>query len=106
MKIPWRRLVWLVIAIVPVAAAGTILWLGTRDLSRYQTRLADQIRKVTGRELATRVPLSVRISREPALVAEGVTLSNATWASRPELARVRRITMYLDPFALMLGEAK
>jgi uncharacterized protein involved in outer membrane biogenesis len=106
MRIPWRRLAWLIIALIPVAAAGTILWLGTRDLSRYQARLTEQIRKVTGRELSTRVPLSVRISREPALVAEGVTLTNAAWGSRPELARVRKVTMYLDPFALFLGEAR
>ena len=101
-----RRLLWLIIAIVPVAAAGMILWLGTRDLSRYQARLTDQIRKVTGRELAARVPLSVHIGRHPALVAEGVTLSNAPWGTRPELARVRKLTMYLDPFALLLGEAR
>jgi AsmA family protein len=106
MRIPWRRLIWATIILVPVAAAGIILWLSTRDLSRYQARLTEQIRKVTGREIVTRVPLSVRIGREPALVAEGVTLSNATWASRPELAKVRRITMYLDPFSLFLGEAK
>ena len=50
--------------------------------------------------------LSVKFGREPALVAEGVTLTNAPWASRPELARVRRLTMYLEPFSLLLGEAK
>jgi hypothetical protein len=54
MRIPWRRLAWLIIALIPVAAAGTILWLGTRDLSRYQARLTEQIRKVTGRELSRR----------------------------------------------------
>jgi uncharacterized protein involved in outer membrane biogenesis len=39
-------------------------------------------------------------------VAEGITLSNAPWGTRPELARVRKITMYLDPASLLLGEAK
>jgi uncharacterized protein involved in outer membrane biogenesis len=105
-NIPWRRLLWIVVMLVPVAAVGTILWLSTRDLSRYQAKLTDQIRKVTGRELKTKVPLSVKLGRDPALVAEGLTLSNAEWASRPDLARVRRITMYLDPFSLFLGEAK
>jgi uncharacterized protein involved in outer membrane biogenesis len=105
-RIPWRRLIWAVMLLVPVAVVGTILWLSTRDLSRYQARLTEQIRKVTGRELKARVPLSVRLGREPALVAEGLTLSNAAWASRPDLAKVRRITMYLDPFSLFLGEAK
>ena len=83
-----------------------MIWLTTRDLTRYQTRLTDQIRKVTGRELKASVPLSVKLGRDPALVAEGLTLSNAGWASRPDLAKVRRITMYLDPFRLFLGEAK
>jgi len=106
MRIPWRRVIWAVVILVPVLAAGTILWLSTRDLSRYQARLSEQIRKVTGREITTRVKLSMKIGREPALVAEGVTLSNAPWASRPELARVRRLTMYLDPFSLLLGEAR
>jgi uncharacterized protein involved in outer membrane biogenesis len=106
MRIPWRRLAWISVIAVPIAVAGLILWGSTRDLSRYQARLTEQVRKVTGRELAARVPLSVRISREPALVAEGVTLTNASWGSRPELARVRKVTMFLDPFSLFLGEAK
>jgi hypothetical protein len=79
---------------------------GTRDLSRYQAKLTDQIRKVTGRELAARVPLSIKLGSEPAMVAEGVTLSNASWGSRPDLARVQRVTLYLDPFSLLLGEIK
>ena len=95
-RIPWRRLVWAVVILLPVAAVGTILWLSTRDLSRYQTKLTEQIRKATGRELKARVPLSVKLGREPALVAEGVTLSNAAWAKRPELAKVRRLTLYLS----------
>jgi len=105
-RIPWRRLIWMMVALLPVLAIGGVIWLTTRDLTRYQTRLTDQIRKVTGRELKASVPLSVKLGRDPALVAEGLTLTNAAWASRPDLAKVRRITMYLDPFRLFLGEAK
>ena len=96
----------MVLALVPLLAIGGVIWLTTRDLTRYQSRLTDQIRKVTGRELKATKPLSVKLGREPALVAEGLTLSNAAWASRPDLARVTRLTMYLDPFSLFLGEAK
>lgn len=106
MRIPWRRLAWIIVIAMPIVVAGLVLWGSTRDLSRYQARLTEQVRKVTGRELAARVPLAVRISREPALVAEGVTLANAPWGSRPALARVRKVTMFLDPFSLFLGEAK
>src|SRR5262249_61914483 len=51
-------------------------------------------------------PLSIGPGLAPAMVAEGVTLSNAPWGSRPDLARVRRLTAYIDPIALFLGEVK
>ena len=106
MRIPWKRLTWLLVALVPIVAIAGVIWVSTRDLSRYQARLIDQVRKVAGRELAAKVPLSIRLGLEPAMVAEGVTLSNAPWASRPDLARVRRLTAYIDPIALFLGEVK
>ncbi len=106
MRIPWRRLAWVLAVVIPLAVIGGLIWGATRDLSRYQARLTEQIRKVTGRELAARVPLSVKLGRYPAMVAEGVTLTNAPWGSRPELARVRKLTLFLDPVALLLGEIK
>jgi uncharacterized protein involved in outer membrane biogenesis len=106
MRIPWRRLAWILAATIPLLAIGGVIWGATRDLSRYQARLTEQIRKVTGRELAAKVPLAVRIGRYPAMVAEGVTLSNAAWGSRPDLARVRKLTLFLDPVSLLLGEVK
>jgi AsmA family protein len=106
MRVPWRRLTWVLIAAVPIVAIVGIVWVATRDLSRYQARLTEQIRKVTGREMAAKVPLAVKLGSEPAMVAEGVTLSNAPWGSRPELARVRKLTLYIDPVSLFLGEIK
>lgn len=106
MRISWRRLTWILVAVIPLAAAGGVTWIATRDLSQYQARLADQVRKATGRELAAKVPLSVLIGTEPAMVAEGVTLTNAPWGTRPEMVRVRKLTLYFDPFSLFLGELK
>jgi AsmA family protein len=105
-RIPWRQIAWITVISLPLAAVGAVVWGSARDLSRYQSRLMEQIHKATGRELAVHVPLSIHLGRDPALVAEGVTLSNAPWGSRPDLARVRKLTMYLDPVSLFLGEVK
>lgn len=106
MRVPWKRLTWILAAAVPIAAVAGIIWVGTRDLSRFQGRMVEQVRKVTGRELAARVPLGIKLGTEPAMVAEGVTLTNASWGSRPELARVRKLTLFLDPVSLFLGEIR
>ncbi|MBS0518147.1 MAG: hypothetical protein JSR90_05615 [Proteobacteria bacterium] len=105
-RIPWRQIAWITIITAPIVAIAAVIWGSSRDLSRYEARLATQIHKVTGRQIASRVPLSIHLGRDPALVAEGVTLSNAPWGSRPELARVRKLTLYLDLTSLLLGEVK
>jgi uncharacterized protein involved in outer membrane biogenesis len=105
-RIPWRQIAWITIITLPFAAVGAVVWGSARDLSRYQARLIEQVHKVTGRQLSVRVPLSIHLGRDPSLVAEGVTLSNASWGSRPELAKVRKITLYLAPLRLLLGEVK
>ncbi len=105
-RIPWRQVTWITVISVPVVAIAAVIWGSTRDLSRYEARLAGHVHMVTGRQVASRVPLSIHLGRDPALVAEGVTLSNAPWASRPELARVRKLTLYLDPTSLFLGEVR
>jgi uncharacterized protein involved in outer membrane biogenesis len=106
MSIRWRLVLWIAVVVVPLVAGIGLVWSKTRDLSRYQARLEAQVHRVTGRDLVARVPLKVHFSREPSLIAEDVTLANAPWGSRPDLARVRKITMYLDPFSLFLGESK
>ncbi len=106
MRVPWKRVAWILGTVVPVAAVVGVVWAGTRDLSRFQARLTDQVRKVTGREIVARVPLTFRIGTQPAMVAEGVTMSNAAWGSRRELAKVRKLTLFLDPASLFLGEVK
>jgi uncharacterized protein involved in outer membrane biogenesis len=106
MRIRWRRVALVAAVVIPLAAVGGVLWAATRDLSRYQTRLTEQVRKVTGRELVARVPLTIKLGTQPSMVAEGITLTNAAWGTRPELARVRKLTLFLDPVSLMLGEVK
>ena len=46
MRIRWRLVLWSAVVVVPVVAAGVLIWSKTRDLSRYQSRLEDQVRRV------------------------------------------------------------
>jgi hypothetical protein len=104
----WRLLkiaTVLMVALVLLVGGG-FAWVGTRDLSTYQARIIDEVRKVTGRELAAKGKLRVNWSWRPSATAENVTLSNAAWGSRPEMVRVRRITVHLDLATLLLGELK
>jgi hypothetical protein len=95
-----------VTAVLLLAPLGLYLWASSRDLSRYQSQIAEQVRRVTGRELAMKGGLRVNFTLSPSAVAEDVVLANAAGGSRPEMARIKRLVLHLDPYALMLGEAR
>lgn len=86
-----------------VAASFVFLW--TLDLERYKPLVADIVRAATGREVAIAGPLVPRLGLSPALVAEGVSLSNAAWGeSRPMFAAERlEARLRLMPLITSLG---
>lgn len=102
---------WLIIAgagllVALLAPAGLYVWASTRDLSRYQNQIVDQVRRATGRDLVIRGQLRVNFTFSPSAVAENVTLSNMEGGTRPEMARVSRMVLHLDPISLLLGEMR
>lgn len=102
---------WLIIAgavllVALLTPAGLYVWASTRDLSRYQNQIVDQIRRATGRELAIKGQLRVNFTLSPSAVAENVTLSNMEGGTRPEMARISRLILHLDPVSLLLGEMR
>lgn len=102
---------WLIIAgavllVALLTPAGLYVWASTRDLSRYQSQIVDQVRRATGRELAIKGQLRINFTFSPSAVAENVTLSNMEGGTRPEMARISRMVLHLDPISLLLGEMR
>jgi hypothetical protein len=102
---------WLIIAgagllVALLTPAGLYVWASTRDLSRYQSQIVDQVRRATGRELAIKGQLRVNFTFSPSAVCENVTLSNMDGGTRPEMARISRLILHLDPISLLLGEMR
>jgi uncharacterized protein involved in outer membrane biogenesis len=100
------RITALILAVSVLVPAGLYLWASSRDLSRYQNQIAEQVRKATGRELAMRGGLHVNFTLSPSAVAEDVVLANAPGGSRPDMARIKRLVFHLDPVSLLLGEVR
>ena len=94
------------LAVMVVVPAGLYLWASTRDLSRYQNQLAEQVRKATGRELVVKGGLRIDFTLSPSAVAEDIVLTDAAGGSRPETARIKRVVLHLDPLSLLLGEIR
>ncbi len=76
------------------------------DVSSYRDILAQAAMAATGRDLAIRGKLSLKMSLSPALVANDVTFANAPWGSRPEMITLGRIEAKISLLPLLTREVR
>ncbi len=81
-------------ALAVVAVAGAIVYVTTIDPATLIAPAQAKVRQATGRELrvgAARIALSLH----PRIVLSDVALSNAPWASTPDLVKAQRVELSL-----------
>jgi AsmA family protein len=93
------------VAIVVAVGAGAYL-LSRIDEGTLAREAQAVVKKATGRTLDIGGKIDLRISFTPAIVAESVRFSNASWGSRPDMARARRIEVELDLIPLIRGTVR
>ena len=85
-----RRLLIALAAAVVIVVAGAAIFAATFDADAYKPRIAEAVRRSTGRDLALDGPLSLSLL-PPGLSARDVTFSNPPGLSRPEMAKLDRL---------------
>jgi uncharacterized protein involved in outer membrane biogenesis len=76
------------------------------DVNKYRDVAAQLGKSLTGRDLTIRGKLSLKISLNPALIAEDVVLANAPWASGPEMVRIQRLQVEIGLLPLLVHEVR
>jgi uncharacterized protein involved in outer membrane biogenesis len=92
-------------AVVFVAAIGTVaagVMVALFDADQYKRQVAQRVVDLTGRVVSID-NAELQLSLPPRVVLNGVRLKNAPWGSRPDMARVNRVTVKLDPLAAISG---
>ena len=99
----WKRVVGIAVFILVLLVLGTYLFLSTYDYNRLKPRIARIAKDATGRELTLAGDLDVKISLSPTLTAQQISLQNAPWGTRPELATLKRLEVQIGLLPLILG---
>ena len=90
-----------IFSLIIIIAIGGYLFVRNFDLNQYKSYVEDIVDKQLGRKLAINGNASVGISLIPTLVVEDVELSNAEWASQPQMAKIRRLEIKLSLLPLL-----
>ncbi len=95
----------LVVVLVALVVAGVAV-LKSMDFNAYKGLIAEEAEKATGRKLVIAGDLNLEISLNPALAVEGVTFANASWGSRPEMAKLKRLEAQVALLPLIGGQVR
>src|SRR5437764_8330741 len=90
MRIFWRTLAVLggVVLLLLIAIAIAVRTVDVREcLGPIQHRIKD----ATGRDLAVRGGIDLKLGLEPKLVLDDVTLANAPWSKDPQMVSAKRV---------------
>jgi uncharacterized protein involved in outer membrane biogenesis len=88
---------------------GASTFLAYLIVSSYQfnelkPRISRVVRELTGRELALRGNIQLKIGFRPALTVEDAHLENVSWGSRPELVKINRLELQVALLPLIRGD--
>ncbi len=90
-----------VVIVVGVAAATLALI----DLNAYRSEIGSRVEAATGRQLFIEGDLEADIlSLTPSVVMNDVGFANASWGTRPEMIRIRRLDLAVEREPLLSGE--
>ncbi|WP_019013198.1 AsmA family protein [Elioraea tepidiphila] len=87
-----------------LAVAAVAIFLATFDPESYKPRIQEAAKQATGRDLVLAGPIRLRPSLRPTLQVERVAFANASWGSRPEMAKLASMEVALSVLPLIRGE--
>ena len=96
-----RRILLGLAALLLLLAAGGAALVASFDPDSLKPRIADAVRRATGRDLTLAGPLRLDWSLIPTVVAEDVRFANPPGLSRPDMLTVARVEARLALLPLL-----
>ena len=95
MKTFFKIIFSLFLIIIVGVIAGVWYFLNNFDLNQYKGLIEEQTYKYTGRQLKINGDAHLGISLVPTLIVDDITLSNAAWAEKPNMAEIKNLSIQI-----------
>lgn len=102
-----RKIVIAVVVLLVVVVVGVVIALQTIDVNAYRGQIAEEAQKATGRALAIKGDLKLKIfTLTPSVSVADVTFANAPWGSRPEMVKLKSFGAEVELIPLLSREIR
>ncbi len=96
----WIRPLLLILVVITLLIGGAIAFLVTLDVNRYKDNIEQLVERETGRSFSIGGPIVLDLGWKTTLSVTDLALGNPDWAANPDMARVARVKIILDVWAL------
>lgn len=102
-----RWLKWILIGgavfIVGVISAAYFI-LSSYDFNELKPQITQAAKEATGRDLTLGGDIGLKIGLSPSLTVENVSFQNASWGSRPEMGKIKRLEVQVALLPMLSGK--
>ncbi len=91
------------VAALAAVGAGTMYLLF--DAEQYKKVASQRMADVTGRIVSIEGPVELELSLPPRIILNDIRIKNARWGTRPDMARIRRMEMRINPLRAIAGDS-
>ena len=90
--------------LILVVIVGLAVYISQIDVTEYKDQALAEVEKATGRKVSIDGDLDIALSLTPSIVVEGIRISNADWASTPDMLTIKRIEVQVGLLPLLSNE--
>lgn len=90
--------------LVVVVIGGLFIAISSVDINSYKGLIAEEAEKATGRKLVIAGDADLSISLTPSISVSSVSFANAPWGSRPEMAKLKNVSVEVALMPLISGD--
>ena len=101
-----KKIMWFVASILVVLIATVVVGPGFVDWNNYKSEISEQVLKATGRALSIDGDIQVTVLPEPAVIVNGVRLSNMDGGRAKNMVAVDRAEVKIALAPLLSGRVK
>ncbi len=102
----WKKILIAASLIVVILFVAIYAFLSLYDFNKFKPILAQAVKEATGRELTLDGDITIELGLTPTILVEDVSFQNASWGSRPDLAKVKRMEIQVALLPLIRGDFK
>ena len=102
----WKWILGISAALILAVVVIVYIVLSSYDFNNLKPTITEAVRDATGRKLTLGGDIELKIGLIPVLVVEDVRFQNASWGSRPDLAKIKRFELQVRLLPLITGDIR